>query len=53
MDLIQKIKSYVVRNTLCKGLGHNAEPAGNCPYTGVTYDYCKRCSYMIPREYVD
>jgi len=34
----------------CRYKGHILTQAGTCPYTGSTYDYCERCSNMIPRE---
>lgn len=35
---------------ICKFTQHKLGFAGECPYTGSTYDYCKRCSSMIPRD---
>ena len=34
----------------CRYKGHILKEAGTCPYTGSTYDYCKRCTAMIPRQ---
>jgi hypothetical protein len=38
---------------ICKIKGHNLSPAGSCPFTGRTYDYCERCTGMVPREILD
>jgi len=37
----------------CKVVNHSLVPAGSCPFTGATYQYCERCSAMIPMEIVD
>lgn len=50
---IKAIKDMLVANTVCKAIGHKTVEAGTCPFTGATYDYCNRCSHMIPREYID
>jgi hypothetical protein len=34
----------------CRYKGHILKEAGACPYTGSTYDYCERCTVMIPRQ---
>lgn len=34
----------------CYFKGHYLIEAGACPYTGSTYDYCKKCEMMLPRE---
>lgn len=33
----------------CKIKGHSLSLAGNCPFTKITYDYCKRCNILIPQ----
>lgn len=38
---------------VCKIKGHNLIVAGSCPFTGRTYNYCKRCTSMIPMEPLD
>ena len=50
---INSIKDKIVLNLICRFLDHKTVEAGSCPFTGATYDYCSRCSHMIPREYVD
>jgi len=40
----------MIKIIICKIKGHILTQAGTCPYTGSTYDYCERCSNMIPRE---
>jgi hypothetical protein len=32
----------------CKIKGHTLVPAGSCPFTGSSYEFCERCSAMIP-----
>jgi hypothetical protein len=34
----------------CKIKGHTLIPAGSCPFTGSTYEYCERCKAMIPGQ---
>ena len=34
----------------CKINGHTLVQAGTCPFTGSTYEYCERCSAMIPMQ---
>jgi hypothetical protein len=43
------MKHYLNR-IKCYFKGHNLIEAGQCPYTGSTYDYCDRCEIMIPRD---
>lgn len=38
---------------VCMVNGHNLVFAGSCPFTGMSYDYCKRCNRTIPIEEVD
>ena len=45
------IKELISRG-FCKIKGHNLTPAGSCPFTGQTYDYCERCTGMVPRQAV-
>ena len=40
--MINKIKAV-----FCKLAGHNLRPAGQCPFTGSSYEYCERCEAMI------
>jgi hypothetical protein len=37
----------------CKFKGHALTHAGSCPFTGMRYDYCERCSAMIPIDWID
>ena len=37
----------------CKFKGHVLIHAGSCPFTGMIYDYCERCSAMIPIDWID
>jgi hypothetical protein len=37
----------------CKFKGHALIHAGSCPFTGMRYDYCERCSAMIPIDWID
>jgi hypothetical protein len=39
-----------IKVLICKIKDHNLVRAGTCPYTKLTYDYCERCSAMIPLE---
>lgn len=32
---------------ICKIKSHMLEKAGSCPFTGKTYDVCKRCNKMV------
>jgi hypothetical protein len=55
LDHIVNTKSAAERENMfgklkCRYKGHILTQAGTCPYTGSTYDYCERCSNMIPRE---
>lgn len=34
----------------CKIKGHTLVPAGSCPFTGSSYEFCERCSAMIPMQ---
>ncbi len=43
--MIKKIKTII-----CKTRGHNLVSAGQCPFTGIRYDYCERCEYMLPLD---
>jgi len=38
------------KSIICKFKGHDLEHAGSCPFTGSTYDFCKHCMAMIPRQ---
>jgi hypothetical protein len=38
----------MINKIACKIKGHRLVPAGTCPYTGSTYQYCERCTAMIP-----
>jgi len=40
----------MIKYLICKIKDHNLIKAGSCPYTGLTYNYCERCSAMIPIE---
>lgn len=42
--------SNLIKSIKCKLKDHILVAAGSCPYTGSTYDYCERCSVMIPRQ---
>jgi hypothetical protein len=38
----------MIKTIVCKIKGHVLQMAGTCPFTGSTYQYCERCSAMIP-----
>ncbi len=38
---------------ICSIKSHNLVYGGSCPFTGMSYDYCKRCNRMIPIEEID
>jgi len=38
----------LIKNLICKFRGHELQPAGSCPFTGLTYNYCNKCDGMIP-----
>jgi hypothetical protein len=38
----------MIKSVICKFKGHNLVEAGSCPFTGSTYQYCERCTAMIP-----
>jgi hypothetical protein len=38
----------MINKIICRIKGHNLVEAGACPYTGSTYQYCERCTAMIP-----
>lgn len=42
IQMKNKIKSIV-----CKFKGHTLRFAGQCPFTGSSYQYCERCEVMI------
>jgi hypothetical protein len=42
IQMKNKIKSVV-----CKIKGHALKFAGQCPFTGSSYEYCERCEAMI------
>jgi cell division FtsZ-interacting protein ZapD len=44
--MIKRITSVLI----CRIRSHNLIPGGSCPFTGKTYQYCKRCTTMIPIE---
>jgi hypothetical protein len=35
---------------ICKVTEHVLVAAESCPFTGITYQYCERCTAMIPIE---
>lgn len=39
----------MIKGIICKIKKHKLVAAGECPFTGNFYDYCERCSAMIPR----
>jgi len=41
------IKETILR-FICFFKGHQLHHAGSCPFTGSTYEYCIRCTAMIP-----
>jgi hypothetical protein len=43
--MIRKIKSIK-----CKFVGHSLQFAGQCPFTGSSYEYCERCELMITSD---
>lgn len=44
--------SYFIKSLICKVKSHTLKEAGSCPFTGNTYDYCTRCTAMIPQQEV-
>lgn len=38
---------------LCRLFGHKEVFAGACPYTGMRYNYCERCEYILPLDYIE
>jgi hypothetical protein len=38
----------MMNKIICKIKGHTLVAAGTCPYTGSAYQYCERCTAMIP-----
>jgi|LauGreDrversion4_2_1035121.scaffolds.fasta_scaffold06075_4 hypothetical protein len=38
----------MIKKIVCRIAGHTLVDAGTCPYTGSTYQYCERCTAMIP-----
>lgn len=41
-------KVNLIKALICGIKEHKLVMAGTCPFTGSTYQYCKRCSAMIP-----
>jgi hypothetical protein len=37
----------MLKKIICLIKGHNLIEAGACPFTGKSYDLCKRCTKMI------
>jgi len=37
-----------IKSIVCMIKDHVLIEAGTCPFTGSTYQYCERCSAMIP-----
>jgi hypothetical protein len=50
---MEKVKFNLLNIIKCKFKGHTKVYAGTCPFTGSTYEYCKRCSAMIPIDKAD
>jgi hypothetical protein len=50
--ILDRIKEYA-GFIFCSIKGHTLSKAGSCPFTGMSYDYCKRCNRMIPIEEID
>lgn len=50
--MLKLIVGYV-KYAYCKVTSHNEVPAGSCPYTGMRYNYCRRCQSMIPIDYIE
>lgn len=44
------MKSLLFRNLICRFKGHEMEPAGSCPFTELTYSYCKKCDTLTGRR---
>ena len=38
----------MINKIICMFKGHTLVDAGTCPYTGSAYQYCERCTAMIP-----
>jgi len=41
---------FIFLKIICVFKDHDLVNAGECPYTGSTYDLCRRCTIMIPRQ---
>jgi hypothetical protein len=39
----------MISRLICKIFKHKLTPAGACSFTGRDYDYCERCTGMVPR----
>jgi len=37
-----------IKSIVCMFKDHLLVEAGTCPFTGSTYQYCERCTAMIP-----
>ena len=42
-----------IKYLFCSATSHKTEYAGQCPFTGVRYNYCNRCGSNIPLDFVD
>jgi hypothetical protein len=36
----------MLNRLICKIKGHNTVEAGSCPFTGLSYTVCKRCTKL-------
>lgn len=39
----------MISRLICKLIKHKLTEAGACPFTGRMYDYCERCTGLVPR----
>ena len=47
---LSKGKQMFIAKIKCKIFGHFLVFAGNCPFTGLSYNYCQRCKLMLPEK---
>ena len=43
------MKNYI-KSLICKFKGHELKDAGHCPYTGLSYRVCLKCTSILPKE---
>jgi hypothetical protein len=40
----------MIARLICKVIGHSFEGASSCPFTGKTYEYCKKCKGLREKK---